>query len=281
MKKRRKQPWKKGWCIYLAITITMGIQKGGCGKSTTTGILSYLLKEDGYRVLAIDMDSQGNLTELLSEQPSNEFVEKSILEALQQNDIKSYIVPISENLDLLPANNFLATLPRWIYTGKTYMGEIIQYHGNPSLILDAALNQIRDEYDYIIIDTPPSLSEQTTNALCASEYVVVLFESSNWCYSALPNFIDSVDSANRFGKRDTKVVGILRTLNDVRRNDAKAFNEMVAEDYPDYIFKTVITRKAPVGRLSLYGFKENTELKQALEPYRSFYEELIERVEGK
>ena len=265
----------------MAITITMGIQKGGCGKSTTTGVLSYLLRENGYRVLAIDMDSQGNLTELLSEQPSNEFVEKSVLEALQQNNIKQYIVPIDENLDLLPANNFLATLPRWIYTGKTYLGETIQYQGNPSLILDAALDQVRDEYDYIIIDTPPSLSEQTTNALCASEYVVVLFESSNWCYSAIPNFMDSVEAANRFGNRDTKVIGILRTLNDVRRNDAKAFNEMVEEDYPDHVFKTVLTRKAPIGRLSLYGFKENHELKQALEPYRGFYKELMERVEGK
>ena len=264
----------------MAITITMGIQKGGCGKSTTTGILSYLLKEDGYRVLAIDMDSQGNLTELLSEQPSNEFMGKSILEGIQQNDIKRYIVPISENLDLLPANNFLATLPRWIYTGKTYKGETINFSGNPSLILDNVLDQVRDEYDFIIIDTPPSLSEQTTNALCASEYVVVLFESSNWCYSAIPNFMDSVISANEFGKRDTKVVGILRTLNDVRRNDAKAFNEMIEEDYPDDVFQTIITRKAPTGRLALYGFSENPELKQALEQYKSFYKELINRVKG-
>ena len=98
-------------------------RKGGCGKSTTTGIVGYLLKENGYRVLAIDMDSQGNLTELLSEQPSNEFMGKSVLEAIQQNNIKQYIVPISENLDLLPANNFLATFPRWIYTGKTYKGK--------------------------------------------------------------------------------------------------------------------------------------------------------------
>lgn len=264
----------------LAITITMGIQKGGCGKSTTSGILSYLLKEDGYRVLSIDMDSQGNLTELLSEQPSNEFIGKSVLEGIQQNDIKHYIVRISENLDLLPANNFLATLPRWIYTGKTYTGETIQFSGNPSLILDNVLDQVRDDYDFIIIDTPPSLSEQTTNALCASEYVVVLFESSNWCYSAIPNFIDSVNSANEFGKRETKVLGILRTLNDVRRNDAKAFNEMIEEDYPNEIFQTVITRKAPVGRLSLFGFNENAELKQALDQYRNFYKELIQRVKN-
>lgn len=226
------------------------------------------------------MDSQGNLTELLTEQPSNEFMGKSVLEAMQHNDIKSYIVPISENLDLLPATNFLATLPRWIYTGKTYHGETIPFNGNPSLILDNALDQVRDEYDFIVIDTPPSLSEQTTNALCASEYVVVLFESSNWCYSAIPNFMDSVVSANEFGNRDTKVIGILRTLNDVRRSDAKAFNEMIEEDYPEDVFKTVITRKAPVGRLALYGFNENAELKQALEQYRNFYKELIDRVQG-
>jgi len=148
------------------------------------------------------------------------------------------------------------------------------------LILDNALEQVRDEYDFIIIDTPPSLSEQTTNALCASEYVVVLFESSNWCYSAIPNFMDSVTSANEFGNRDTKVVGILRTLNDVRRTDAKAFNEMIEEDYPDDVFQTVITRRAQTGRLALYGFNENVEIKPALEQYRNFYKELIERVKG-
>lgn len=264
----------------MAITITMGIQKGGCGKSTTTGILSYMLQRDGYRVLAVDMDSQGNLTELLSEQPSNEFMGKSILEAMQHNDAQKYIVPISENLDLLPANNFLATFPRWIYTGITYQQETLPFKGNPSLILDQILEPVRDQYDFIVIDTPPSLSEQTTNALCASEYVVVLFECSNWCYSAIPNFMDSVIGANSFGNRDTQVLGILRTLNDVRRSDAKAFNEMIEEDYPNDVFKTIITRKAPTGRLALYGFNDNPEIKQALDQYTSFYKELIERVKG-
>ena len=265
----------------MAITITMGIQKGGTGKSTTTGIIAHLLKEDGYKVLAVDMDSQGNLTELLSGKPSNEFIGKSVLEAMQQNDVEGFVYNISENLDLLPANNFLATLPRWIYTGKTYLSETIQRQGSPSLILDNLLNRVRDQYDFILIDTPPSLSEQTTNALCASEYVVVLFECSSWCYSAIPNFLDSVDSASHFGERNTQVIGILRTLADARRNDTKAFSELLEEDYPEMVFQTTISRRAPIGRISVYGFENNKELSIALKQYKNFYEELLHRVKNK
>ena len=213
----------------MALTITMGIQKGGCGKSTTTGILAHLLSKD-FKVLAIDMDSQGNLSELLTQQPSNNFVGKSVLEAMQQGIVNEFVVPVSENLDVLPANNFLATFARWLYTGKTYQGENSPYNGNISFVLDNLLEQVRDDYDFILIDTAPSLSEQTTNALCASEYVVVMYECSNWCYSAIPNFMDSVAAANEVGNRDTQVIGILRTMNDVRRSDAKAFNELIEEE---------------------------------------------------
>ncbi|QIZ69139.1 ParA family protein [Geobacillus subterraneus] len=264
----------------MAITITMGIQKGGCAKSTTTGVLAYLLSRDGYRVLAVDMDSQGNLTEMLSRKPSREFAEKSVLEAMQERDPSPYIVKISDKLDLLPAENFLATFPRWIYTGETYLGGYTRYTGKSGLILDDTLDKIRDQYDFIVIDTPPSLSEQTTNALCASDYVVMMFECSNWCYSAVPNFIESVEGARVHGRHNTRLIGILRIMNDARRSDAKAFNEMIEEDYPNQVFKTIITRKAPIGRLSLYGFEDNAELKQALRQYEDFYKELMERVKG-
>src|SRR5690606_28780554 len=108
----KKKTTLEDWRYIMANTITMGIQKGGCGKSTTTGILAHLLSRDGYKVLAVDMDSQGNLTELLAEKPSNDFLGKSVLEAMQHYDVKEYIYPINEKLDLLPANNFLATFPR-------------------------------------------------------------------------------------------------------------------------------------------------------------------------
>ena len=226
------------------------------------------------------MDSQGNLTEFLSEKPSNEFMGRSVLEAMQQNNIEEYIISIDDHLDLLPANNFLATFPRWIYTGKTYQGESLPFKGNPSLILDQILDQVRDKYDFIVIDTPPSLSEQTTNALCASEYVVVMFECSTGVIRPFLILWTLLKEPETLGIEIPKSLESLRTMNDVRRNDAKAFNEMIEEDYPNDVFETVITRKAPIGRLALYGFNENTELKQALNQYKSFYKELIKRVKG-
>jgi len=69
-------------------------------------------------------------------------------------------------------------------------------------------------------------------------------------------------------------------MNDVRRSDAKAFNELIAEDYPEEVFNTIITRRAPTGRLALYGFNQNAEIRQALEQYEDFYKELLSRVKG-
>ncbi|WP_018924856.1 ParA family protein [Salsuginibacillus kocurii] len=263
----------------MAIRITMGIQKGGCGKSTTTGVLAHLLARDGYKVLAVDLDSQGNLTELLSQTPANEFAERSVLEAMQEQDARPYIFSVDEKIDLLPANNFLATFQRWLYTGKTYLGDQVRFTGSPSLVLNNIMEQIDEDYDFVVMDTPPSLSEQTTNALCASDHVVVMYECSNWCYSAIPNFLDSVDVARDVSPNAVNIAGILRTMNDVRRNDAKAFNEIIEEDHPELVFETIITRKAPTGRLALYGFEENPEIKQALAQYEGFYKELIDRVQ--
>jgi len=240
---------------------------------------AYLLSEH-YKVLAIDLDSQGNVSELLSQRPSNDFIEHSVLEAMQQKNPQDHIIHLSKNLDLLPANNFLATFQRWLYTGKTYLGTVIPHKGTPSLVLDTMLESVQDEYDFIVIDTAPSLCEQTTNALCASDYVVVMYECSNWCYSAIPNFMDSIKGARTVSHKDVQIAGILRTMNDARRSDAKAFNELIKEDYPKLVFETVITRKAPTGRISLYGFNNNTELNQTLHHYKDFYKELLERVQN-
>lgn len=267
----------------MAKVISFGLQKGGVSKTTTTGVLAHLMSEDQHKVLAVDMDSQGNLTELLTNQSANNFFDRSVFEAIAYKQPEQYIYKVNENLHVLPANNFLASFSRWLYTDllpHTEQGEIkVTYKGAQANQLNLTLEIIKDQYDYILIDTPPALSEQTTNALVASDYVVVLFEASKFCYSAIPNFMETVAHVQSIV--DLDVLGILRTLNDNRRKDAHFFNERIAKDYPELVFDTVITRKASTGRLPLKGFEENDELGDAIDQFKSFYKELMGRMKEK
>lgn len=256
----------------MAITISLGIQKGGCSKTSTSGILIHFLNRDGKKVLAIDMDSQGNLTELLTSKPCMDFEKQTILEAMIEKDPEKYIYRISDQLDLLPSNNLLAMLPRHLYQEFGFNNAAIY------LQLTELLQPLKEKYDYIIIDTPPALSEHTLNALAASDFVIVMYESSQWCYSAIPNFMGSVEVAKNLNP-DLRIAGILRTLNDVRRYDSKEFNEMIQEEYPELVFDTIIRRKASTGRLPIFGFEGNKELQDAIDQFVPFYKELLHRVQ--
>jgi chromosome partitioning protein len=252
----------------MAKTITFGIQKGGSGKTTAAGIVAYLLSQN-YRVLCCDMDSQGNLTELITQRDIYDFTGRTVLEAIKEKDARNYIHHLSEKLHILTSEDLLATFPRYLYT---------EYKGNKSLILKETLSTVQDNYDYIIIDTPPALGDQTINALAASDAVVILFETSKFCYSALSRFIETINHAKDKVNPNLKICGILRTLIDSRRSDSKAFSELVEEEYGDLCFETIINRKASTARVPIHGFVENPELNQATEQYRSLVKELIERV---
>jgi len=257
----------------MAKKIAFGIQKGGCSKTTTSGIFAHQLLARGSRVLAVDMDCQGNFTELLTNQSANDFSDRSVLEAIQEENIRPYIHSITDKLHILPANNLLATLPRLLYLKYGFQSNRVY------TALRELLRPVEDDYDYIIIDTPPALSEHTVGAFVASDWVVVMFECSQWCYSAIPNFMDSVDVARRLNDK-LQIAGIVRTLNDVRRTDNKEFNQLIADDYPDLVFKTIIRRKAATGRLPIYGLGEtNPEMNEALAQFTPLFEEVMNRVQ--
>lgn len=252
----------------MAKVITFGIQKGGAAKTTSSGITAYLLSQH-YRVLAVDLDSQGNLTELLTQQDIYDFHGRTVLEAMKEQDASNYIHRVTDTLHLLTAEDHLATFPRWLYS---------EYRGNKSLILSETLRGVQDVYDFIIIDTPPALGDQTINALAASDAVVAMFETSKFCYSALSRFLETVDHVQEKVNPNVKMAGILCSMIDSRRIDNKALLELAEEEYGDLCFSTIIQRKAATGRISIHGFMDNPEIKQATEQYKRFLEELMQRV---
>lgn len=259
----------------MAKTITFAIQKGGVSKTTTTGITAALLAKEGHSVLACDMDSQGNLTQLLTRRSIYDFEEQTILEAMQDGDARPYIQDTElPGVKILTADDVLITLARWLYTDPEGRQK------NPLYILQEALEPVQSSFDYILIDTPPNLGEQTQAALMAADSIVTLFEPSEWTRDALDRFVKFTDRLSVRTSHQINVAGILRNLNDARRSDMKAYNETIAELYPKLIFETVIKRNAAAGRIPLYGLvpKENPELKDALEPYLPFLKELKSRI---
>lgn len=255
--------------FMVATVITFGIQKGGSSKTTTAGVTSYLLARDK-KVLAVDMDSQGNLTEFLGRKDVAYFSGQTVLEAMQDGDVTDYIYEITDNLHLVPSDDLLATFSRWLY--NEHRG------GNKGFVLREALKPVLDIYDYIIIDTPPALGDLTINALAASNRVVAMFEASIFCYGALGRFLETCWHVREKINPDLAVAGILRGLIDARRTDNKALIFQVAEQYGELCFETVLTRSAAAGRLPLVGFENNNELDRAVAQYESFVKELLDRV---
>jgi chromosome partitioning protein len=253
--------------------ITFGISKGGSSKSTSSGITAYLLSKEA-KVLAIDMDGQGNLTSFLTGEYDicNIFEERTVLEAIMNSDVRPYIIKIRENLDLLPSNDFLATLPRRMFE-----------RGLKLDALQKALEPVMKDYDWIIIDTPPSLSEQTVMPLSTysktGSYAVVMFDGSMFSYYAIPKFLEIIEGARERYNPTLETVGILFSLVDSRSKENEVMREAIDEDYPNLKFDTIIRRKAATRRLAISGFEGNPELKTALEFYIPFVRELKKRVQ--
>lgn len=255
--------------------VTFGISKGGCSKSTSSGITAYLLSKEE-KVLAIDMDGQGNLTSFLTGEYDicNVFEDKTILEAIMEEDARSYIIKIQENLDLIPSNDFLATLPRRMFEKGLKLNA-----------LQRALEPVLEDYDWIIIDTPPALSEQTVMPLSthseAGSYAVVMFDGSMFAYYAIPKFLEIIEGAKERYNPALETAGILFSLIDARAKENEGMEEAVREEYPGLMFDSIIKRKASTRRLAISGFEGNIELKNALEYYIPFVKELKERVNQK
>lgn len=251
--------------------ITFGISKGGASKTTTAGITGYLLSQN-HKVLLVDIDSQGNLTSFLSGEDDicNVFEEQTVLEAIKEEDVRPYILSISQNLDIIPSNDYLSLLPRYLY--RDFKGR------DPNYVLQQSLKPVMEHYDYIIIDTPPSLSEMTINAVFASDSVVIMFDGSQFCYYAIEKFLEICAAAKEKGNERLEVAGILFSIVDQRTLDTRAMLDLIDDEFAGYRFDTIIKRKAATKRLPIFGFTDNPEIKKATEQYTDFIKELKERV---
>lgn len=258
----------------MGTTISFGIQKGGVGKTTTTSITAYLLAKH-HKVLAIDFDSQGNLTQMLTNKKNiYEFTDKTILEAIEERNAKKYIYEVNERLHVLPAEDALAILPNRLTS--LYRNRADQLHA-----LKNTIEAIKDDYEYILIDLPPNLGDHTLSGLVASDFAVVILQTDPFSYYALDRYLGTLKKAKEmFGLR-LRLAGILSCLMHSQTSIDSAIHSKAVSDYQSVMFKSVIKRKSKIKEFSLTGISDRyKEEKNALSNYISFVEELVDRVKN-
>ncbi len=213
--------------------ITIANQKGGVGKTTTTVNLAAALGATRRRVLLIDMDPQGNAT--MGSGVDKNDLELSVCNVLLgENSVTDAIINVPEaGYDLLPANADLTAAEVHL---MNRIGREKQ--------LDLALNKVRDNYDYILIDCPPSLNMLTVNALVAADGVVIPMQCE---YYALEGQIRV--SVNPH----IKLEGLLRTMYDPRNNLSSDVSSELVEHFGDRVYRTVIPRNVSLAEAPSYG----------------------------
>ena len=223
-------------------TIVVANQKGGVGKTTTAINVSTCLADKGYRVLMIDEDPQGNASSGLGIDKTA--VEASVYEVLlgevpAKDAILETEIP---NLFVIPSNMDLAAVEVELVNVK-----------NRERMLKIAIDEIRDLYDYIIIDSPPSLGLITLNALAASDEVLVPIQCEFYALEGLSQLVKTINLVKKRINPNLKIEGIVLTMYDGRTNLSAQVVQEVIKFFPDKVHQVIIPRNVRLGEAPSYG----------------------------
>jgi chromosome partitioning protein len=259
-----------------AYVISMTNQKGGVGKTTTTINLGAALAEAGRKVLMVDMDPQGSLSIGLGVAPSALEGRKTVYDMLMDSSAapaSDVVVQTSiKGLDLLPANIHLSAAELRL------AGEVAREYA-----LDRALQTIRADYDYVLIDCQPSLGLLTVNALTASDGAIIPMECEFFALRGVEMLRETIGKVQERLNSRLTIDGVLPTMVDVRTIHTRETVEAVYEMFGDSLFHTIISRTVKFPETTKAGVSiiEQAPTSTGAVAYRNLAWELVSRLEAK
>ena len=245
-------------------------QKGGVGKTTTAINLAAAFASKGLRTLLIDLDPQANSS--MSFVDVHE-LERSIYDALTEDHVAlaEVAVPATkvEHLDVAPSSISLAKIEAKL------MGELDSYYR-----LEDKLEPVREMYDYVVIDTPPTLGILTVNALVASTHVLIPIQSSYFALEGTDDLLETIDKIKGRANPGLQILGAVLTLFDKPTLLSRDIHEQVQRVFGEKLFETVISKsvrleESPAYKESIFSFAPRSS--GAYEYYK-LSEEVLSRV---
>ena len=254
----------------MAKVICITNQKGGVGKTTTAVNLGFFLAKDKKRVLIVDFDPQGNATSGLG-------VEKGNLPATMTEVILGQ-VPITQvivatkykNLDIAPTTPQLAN------------AEVELTKLNKKFVqLKAALSAVARAYDYIIIDSPPSLSLLTVNGMIAANYLLLPVQTEFYALEGVAQLLESMKLVKKAMNPDLKLLGVVATMYDKRTTLSVQVLEEIKKYFKDKVFETAIPRNVRVAEAPSHGTPVGSydKFSKGAKAYKELAKEVEQRIE--